>query len=175
MELFETKQLRLSTAVILLFAVLFCVMSWRAYAFVFHGKDKDTGANVSRTAVDTIAPKGVVRVGLKFVNEEGQVIRVSFSSLDNRFKDFDPKSARFIIDGQKKILVFEKYNEFIVVEGLPPVHEFWYQPLPTDLVKELLNAKTLELEISTVDGISLNHKVSQRALRDVKEVLHGRP
>jgi hypothetical protein len=145
-------------------------------AKVFHGKDSETGAMVSRASVDTITPPNGIEIGLQIVHiHDTGVITIAFTSLDSKLKDFDTSSAVLIIDNQRIALTFKAYHALIISKNLPPVHQLWFAPLSLEIIGKIKEAQTMSIEISTISGIPMKRDLSTLALSDVKEVTRGAP
>lgn len=164
---------RCSIAVAFL-AVVAGTWSAASYAIVYHGRDDDTGAMISRTSVDTITPGDGIHIGLKVVRGQAdKKVTLAFTSLDKKLKDLDTSSASLQADSQSIPLKFAKYHALIIHESLPPLHELWFETLDQASIDKIAQCKTLSLTISDSAGTSLERALKPKALSDVKEVLSG--
>ncbi len=144
------------------------------YADVFHGRDKETGTIISRTAVDTVTPEKGLSIGLKIIRvHKTNKVTLAFTSSDKRLKDLDTSSASLLVDDRSIPLTFKGYHVLPLPLGLPPIHELWFAELNSSLLAKLLQCKTMSLVISTVSGIPIKRTLRPDALSDVKEVLSG--
>jgi hypothetical protein len=144
-----------------------------ASAAVFHGTDDETGKKLSRTAVDTIARAGEIKIGLKITHFADGPCMVAFSSLNDDLPKLDASTAALVIDGQRVPLAFDKMHDLVVVQGLAAVHELHFQPLDAATLAKLLDAKSLSLSIASPDGTTFKQDLAKEKLADVQEVVRG--
>jgi hypothetical protein len=156
--------------------VVVAIIGNSASADVFHGKDTETGAMISRASVDTNTPPEGIDIGLQIVHiHDTKVVTIAFTSLDSKLKYFDTSSAVLIVDDHRIVLTFKAYHALIISNELPPVHQLWFAPLSSEMVVKIKESHRMSIEISTISGIPMKRDLSNLALSDVKEVVRGVP
>lgn len=173
----SNRSFRFPVAVAFLCFVTVTGMNAEAQPPVFHGKDKETGAMISRVSRETVTPEGGIEIGIQIVHvhSNGNITIAFSSSSEAKLKTFDSSSAFIIADDKRIALKFNRYHAFVLIEGRPPFHRLWFSPLDRDAIDRIKAAKNLSIEISTVSGIPATRRLDAKAISALKEVIKGAP